>query len=125
MSAWDNPSTKGMPKGTVEGIGNNPLHSKPTPDHTTGQARGGISRSRVQVQKSRYTETVTDRKPMREIYADELAWAARHLPDEYGPFVALGVARLKRQGTEPTVEKVLAYLRELGRDRASREVQSG
>jgi hypothetical protein len=68
---------------------------------------------------------VPDRPPMRERYAAELAWAGKHLPDEYGPFVALGVARIRRQGGKPSVDSVMAYLRDLGRDAASREARNG
>ena len=86
---------------------------------TPAGARGGIGRSRVEVPgQSRSISRVTTRPPMRERYAAELAWAGKHLP---GPFVALGVARIRRQGGKPTVDSVMAYLRELGRDAASRE----
>lgn len=100
--------------------------TKPNQTQTTpSRAREGISRSRVQVQKPGYAQSVTDRPPMREVYADELAWAERHLPDEYGPFVALAIESLKRQGRKPSTRSVLEHLRVLNRDAAFREAENG
>lgn len=96
--------------------------TKPNQTQTTpiGSAQG-ISRSRVEAPKRSYTDISTERTPMRERYAKELAWAAEHLPFEYGPFVALGIERIRRRGGSPSTQSVMAYLRELGRDAASRE----
>ena len=69
--------------------------------------------------KSSWTARATERKPMREIYAKELAWAAEHLPDEYGPFVCLAIESVKRQGLKPSTQTVLAQLRATHRDAVS------
>jgi hypothetical protein len=56
---------------------------------------------------------------MRDVYAKELAWAEEHLPDEYGPFVALAIESVKRQGLKPSTQTVLAQLRATRRDAVS------
>jgi len=114
MSAWGGPETKGLPMGS----GNIPNQTKPNTDHTSG--RGGVNRSRVEVATSRQTANATQRVPMREVYAKELAWAEQHLPEEYGPFVALAIESLKRRGVAPSTKSVLGHLSALGRDAASR-----
>lgn len=71
-----------------------------------------------------FTQRNTERIPMRERYSAELAWAAEHLPNEYGPFVALGIERVKRRGGTPSTKTVMAYLESLGRDAKSREARN-
>lgn len=89
-----------------------PLDSVKNPNGVPNGTRDGYGMGRGR-------ETI--RTPMREVYAKELAWAAEHLPFEYGPFVALGIERIRRRGGSPSTQSVMAYLRELGRDAASRE----
>jgi len=95
--------------------------TKPNQTQTTpiGSAQG-ISRSRVEAPKRSYTDISTERTPMRQVYARELAWAEQHLPGEYGPFVALAIESLKRRGVAPSTKSVLGHLSALGRDAASR-----
>lgn len=60
---------------------------------------------------------------MRQVYAKELAWAEKNLPGEYGPFVALALESIKRQGGRPSTGSVMAHLEALGRDAKSREAR--
>jgi len=83
-------------------------------DSGMGWDRGGQGRN-----------TKLDRTPMRQVYAKELAWAERHLPGEYGPFVALAIESVKRQGGQPSTGTVMAHLEALGRDAKTREVRNG
>jgi len=53
--------------------------------------------------------------------ARELAWAEKHLPDEYPGFVITAIQRLQGRGVAPSTGTVMAYLRELGRDNESVE----
>lgn len=82
-----------------------------TPGTGTGRGTGRVGS---------YTARTTERTPMRQVYAKELAWAEKHLPGEYGPFVALAIASVKRQGGKPSTGTVMAHLEALGRDAASR-----
>lgn len=69
--------------------------------------------------KSSWTARATERTPMREVYADELAWAEKYLPDEYGPFVALAIERVRGQGLKPSTQTVMAQLKATRRDAVS------
>lgn len=99
----------------------NPLQTNPS--HPTG-AGGGVQRNGRQrvPEQSRSITRVTERPPMREVYAKELAWAEANLPDEYGPFVALAIESVKRQGLRPSTATVMDHLRAIGRDAGSRDV---
>jgi len=52
---------------------------------------------------------------MREQFASELAWAAQHLPNEHGPFVASAVRSMRMKGYAVNAESVKARLRDQGR----------
>jgi len=101
-------------------MANNQIHS--TPLHPIPTGAGEVQRNgRTAIpDQPRSIARVTERPPMREVYARELAWAAKHLPGEYGPFVALAIASVKRQGGKPSTGTVMAHLEALGRDAASR-----
>lgn len=96
--------------------------SQKEPDSESGHTghRDGYGMGKGKGFKSSYAANATDRPPMREVYARELAWAEQHLPGEYGPFVALAIESLKRRGVAPSTKSVLGHLSALGRDAASR-----
>lgn len=100
-------------------------NSHTMPSHTNAMppapAKGGVSKGVVESQ-SPSVRRVTERPPMREVYAKELAWAEANLPDEYGPFVALAIESVKRQGLKPSTATVMDHLRAIGRDAGSRNV---
>lgn len=97
--------------------------TKPNQTQTTPLGAGGMNRGRVEVAgKSNWTARATERTPMRVVYAKELAWAEANLPDEYGPFVALAIESVKRQGLKPSTATVMAHLVAIGRDAGSRNV---
>lgn len=54
-------------------------------------------------------------RPLSDAYSGWMAWAQRELPSEHAPFAAVAAAMLKRNGTKPTAENVLARLEDQGR----------
>lgn len=56
---------------------------------------------------------------MSDLYRNNLDWAEKTLPNEYGPFVAVAYGMIEMTGTNPNKDNVLARLISSGRDRAS------
>ena len=87
-------------------------HTKHTPDQ---RARGGVGRSRVEVEKWK-PDSAQEQAPFTERRAREFAFAARVLPEQHPGFCVVAMIAIQMRGETPTRENVLARLTATGRE---------